>query len=237
MILYINKLFLVSIVFIISIFNLAIAESINVCIKNAVEKDVDLNKILTLCRENIKNFEVYKNSYADKNNEKSSTYISTNKADEIIYKMIEKGDLNRAARLAERIESEKTKRIKARAEAEALRSPQIISSFENNSKTNENNSAIRSIIALNTNPIKTISAGSKILEVTTPSTHGGIPGQYVTITNVSSSIDGIAAIELNTRHIISSVPSVTTFRISVLSTALAGAIAGGGSEIIATFEN
>ena len=136
MILYINKLFLVSIVFIISIFNLAIAESINVCIKNAVEKDVDLNKILTLCRENIKNFEVYKNSYADKNNEKSSTYISTNKADEIIYKMIEKGDLNRAARLAERIESEKTKRIKARAEAEALRSPQIISSFENNSKTN-----------------------------------------------------------------------------------------------------
>ena len=92
-------------------------------------------------------------------------------------------------------------------------------------------------MSLSTNPIRTSSSGSKILEITTPSTHGGIPGQYVTLSNVSSAVDGIAASELNTRHVISSVPSVNTFTITVLSTALQGSISGGGTNIIATFEN
>ena len=153
--------------------------------------------------------------------------------------MIKMGDLKNAARLATRMEAEKTKRIKSRAEAEALRAPQIISSLSNSDDINgrQNNSNIRSILSLSTNPIRTSSSGSKILEITTPSTHGGIPGQYVTLSNVSSAVDGIAASELNTRHVISSVPSVNTFTITVLSTALQGAISGGGTNVIATFEN
>ena len=153
--------------------------------------------------------------------------------------MIKSGDLKSAARLAARIETEKTKRIKSRAEAEALRSPQIISNLGNNNEINrnENSANVRSILSLSNNPIRTSSSGSKIIEITTPSTHGGIPGQYVTLSNVSSSVDGIAASELNSRHIISTVPSVNTFTITVLSTALQGSISGGGTNIIATFEN
>ena len=95
------------------------AENINVCIKNAVAQEVELNKILTLCRERIKKIEVYSNDYSSNKLEKTSNYISTNKTDEIIYEMIKKGDLNKAARLAERLESEKTKRIKAKAEQQS----------------------------------------------------------------------------------------------------------------------
>ena len=57
----------------------------------------------------------------------------------------------------------------------------------------------------------------------------------MTLSNIKSSIDGVAASELNARHVISSVPSVNTFTITVLSTALQGQISG--SDIIATFEN
>ena len=215
------------------------SENINLCIKDAVKVNIELNKILTMCRENIKNIEVYKNSYSQNIPDKNTTYISTNKADEIIYEMIKSGDLKSAARLAARIETEKTKRIKSRAEAEALRSPQIISNLGNNNEINgiESSPNVRSILSLSTNPIRTSSSGSKIIEITTPSTHGGIPGQYVTLSNVSSSVDGIAASELNSRHIISTVPSVNTFTITVLSTALQGSISGGGTNIIATFEN
>ena len=217
--------------------NVLKSENINVCIKNAVSKDIELNKILTLCRENIKNIDIYKNNYSDNTSEKTSNFISTNRADEIIYEMIKKGDLNKAARLAERIESEKTKRIKAKAEAEALRAPQIISSFSKESGLDKDETNIRSVLSLGNNPITTSSAGSKIIQITTPSTHGAIPGQYVTLSNVASSIDGIAASELNTRHVISSVPSVSTFTISVLSDASQGSVSGGGTNIIATFEN
>ena len=31
--------------------------------KDAIELNIELNKILTICRDNIKNIEVYKNSY------------------------------------------------------------------------------------------------------------------------------------------------------------------------------
>ena len=72
--------------------------------------------------------------------------------------MIKMGDLKNAARLATRMEAEKTKRIKSRAEAEALRAPQIISSLSNSDDINgsQNNSNIRSILSLSTNPIKNI---------------------------------------------------------------------------------
>ena len=218
--------------------NLTYSENINVCIKKAVEKGIELNKILTLCKDNIKNIETYSNTYEGNNNQKnSSEYISTNKTDKIIHEMIEKGNLSQAGRLAERLEKEKTNRIKARAEAEALRSPQIIATTSTKENKTSDVTNVRSIISLGTDPIKSISAGSKILEVTTPGTHGAVAGQFVTLVDVGSSIDGIAASEINSRHIISSVPSTTTFRIAVLSAALAGAVAGGGSSIIATFEN
>ena len=231
------KFFYILILLGLSFINFTKAENINSCIKNAVAQDIELNKILTFCRENIKNIEVYSNNYSGNDVEKTSNFISTNRADEIIYEMIKKGDLNKAARLAERIESEKTKRIKARAEAEALRAPQIISSFSKETNSNEENANVRSVLNLGNNTIVTSSAGSKVIQVTTPSTHGAIPGQYVTLSNVSSAIDGIAASELNTRHIISSVASVSTFTISVLSVASAGSVSGGGTDIVAIFEN
>ena len=55
--------------------------------------------------------------------------------------------------------------------------------------------------------------------------------------NFDSSLDGILASEINRIHVISSVPSVSTFRISVLSSASAGSISGGGTNVIATFQN
>ena len=151
--------------------------------------------------------------------------------------MIKDKDLSKAGRLAERLEQEKTKRIKARAEAEALRSPQIIATTNTNKNAINNTNNIRSVLSLGANPITSISSGSKILEITTPGIHGAIPGQYVTLVDVDSSIDGIAASEINERHIISSVPTTTTFRISVISSASAGSVSGGGSSVVATFEN
>jgi len=228
---------IVTIFLFLSLSNLSKAENINVCIKNAVKENVELNKILTLCRENIKKVDIYKNGYNNEYIENSSNFISTNRSDEIIYEMIKSGDLKNASRLAQRIEAEKTKRIKARAEAEALRAPQIISSYNNETISDVTNNNIRSILTLGVDPITTSSAGSKIIQVTTPSTHGAIPGQFVTLTNVSSAIDGIAASEINKRHVISSVPSVNAFTISVLSSANQGSVSGGGATIIATFEN
>ena len=215
---------IVTIFLFLSLSNLSKAENINVCIKNAVKENVELNKILTLCRENIKKVDIYKNGYNNEYIENSSNFISTNRSDEIIYEMIKSGDLKNASRLAQRIEAEKTKRIKARAEAEALRAPQIISSYNNETISDVTNNNIRSILTLGVDPITTLSAGSKIIQVTTPSTHGAIPGQFVTLTNVSSAIDGIAASEINKRHVISSVPSINAFTISVLSSANEGSV-------------
>jgi len=223
---------------VILLFNISMlnADSLNECFRDAVSKQVKLNRILTICRENINPVNVYSNDYIANHSSTKSEYISTNKMDKIINEFIEKGDLSKASRLVERQEIEKTKRIKARAEAEALRAPQIITSHNSTSSENSDNN-IRSTLALGANPISSISAGSKILEITTPGSHGAIPGQYVQISNVNSSIDGIAASEINKFHVISSVPSTTKFRISVLSSASSGSVAGGGSEIIATFQN
>ena len=218
--------------------NLSFAENINSCIKNAVENGIELNRILSLCKDNIKNINIYSNTFDKKKKpNKSSDYISTNKTDKIIHEMIKDKDLSKAGRLAERLEQEKTKRIKARAEAEALRSPQIIATTNTNKNAINNTNNIRSVLSLGANPITSISSGSKILEITTPGIHGAIPGQYVTLVDVDSSIDGIAASEINERHIISSVPTTTTFRISVISSASAGSVSGGGSSVVATFEN
>ena len=63
-------------------------------------------------------------------------------------------------------------------------------------------------------------------------------GQLQVSTNdVDSSLDGISASEINRTHIISSVPLISTFRISVISPASVGSISGGGTDVIATFQN
>ena len=90
---------------------------------------------------------------------------------------------------------------------------------------------------LSSNPITSVAAGSKILEITTPGIHGAIPGQYVTISNVNASIDGIGASKINKTHVVSSVPSTTAFRITVLSNASNGSVSGGGADIVITFQN
>ena len=216
--------------------NLLKSDNLNECIKKAISEKIVLNKILTLCRENINPINVYKNNYIIDKKDQGSNYISTNKTDKIINELIEEGELSKAGRLAIRQEEEKTKRIKARADAEALRSPQIIATQQDSTKSNTDNN-IRSTVSLGANPIRTISAGSKVLEITTPGVHGAIPGQFVQILNVDNSIDGIAAIEINKFHVISSVPSTTTFRISVLSSATNGSVTGGGAEVLAIFQN
>ena len=213
------------------------SDNLNECIKKAISKEISLNKILTLCRENINPINVYSNNYEVNKIDQGSEYISTNKTDKIINELIEEGDLSKAGRLAIRQEEEKTKRIKARADAEALRSPQIIATQQESTKSNTDNNNIRSTMSLGTNPIKSISAGSKVLEITTPGVHGAIPGQFVQISNVDNSIDGIAASEINKFHVISSVPSTTTFTISVLSSAINGSVAGGGAEVLVIFQN
>ena len=215
--------------------NLVKSDNLNECIKKAISKKIVLNKILTLCRENINPINVYSNNYQVDTTNKGSNYLSTNKTDEIINQLIEEGELSKAGRLAIRQEEEKTKRIKARAEAEALRSPQIIATNQQSNNLDTDN--IRSTLSLGSNPIRSISAGSKVLEITTPGAHGAIPGQFVQISNVDSSIDGIAASELNKFHVISSVPSTTTFTISVLSSATNGSVSGGGTEVLAIFQN
>ena len=63
--------------------------------------------------------------------DQGSEYTSTNKTDKIINELIEEGELSKAGRLAIRQRKRKTKRIKARADAEALRSPQIIATQQN----------------------------------------------------------------------------------------------------------
>jgi len=227
------------ILFLIIIINMnnGTSDEINVCIKNAVANNIKFNKILTLCRENINSVNVYNNAYEGNKLDKDSSYISTNKTNEIIHEMIQSGQLAKAGRLAERQEIEKTKRIKARAEAEALKAPQIIATNTTSSNNESSNVNVRSILSLGSNPIASIQAGSKVLEVTTPAAHGAIPGQFVTIKNFDSSLDGISASEINRIHVISSVPSISTFRISVISSASVGSISGGGTDVIATFQN
>ena len=212
------------------------SDNLNECIKKAISAEISFNKILTLCRENINPINVYSNNYKVNKTDQGSEYISTNKTDKIINELIEEGELSKAGRLAIRQEEEKTKRIKARADAEALRSPQIIATQQQSEKSNTDNN-IRSTMSLGTNPIRSTSGGSKVLEITTPGVHGAIPGQFVQISNVDNSIDGIAASEINKFHVISSVPSTTTFTISVLSSANSGSVTGGGAEVLAIFQN
>ena len=73
--------------------NIVNSESLNECIKKAVLNKIELNKILTICRENINPINVYSNDYAIDNSETKSDFIFTNTMDSVINEFIEKGDL------------------------------------------------------------------------------------------------------------------------------------------------
>ena len=118
------------------------SDNLNECIKSAISKDISINKILTLCRENINPINVYSNNYEVNKRDQGSEYISTNKTDKIINELIEEGELSKAGRLAIRQEEEKTKRIKARADAEALRAPQIIATQQESTTSNTDNNIL-----------------------------------------------------------------------------------------------
>ena len=87
------------------------SDNLNDCIKKAISKEISLNKILTLCRENINPINVYSNNYEVNKGDPGSEYISTNKTDKIINELIEEGELSKAGRLAIRQDEEKTNEI------------------------------------------------------------------------------------------------------------------------------
>ena len=64
------------------------SDNLNECIKSAISKEISLNKILTLCRENINPINVYSNNYEVNKRDQGSEYISTNKTDKIINELI-----------------------------------------------------------------------------------------------------------------------------------------------------
>ncbi len=234
---YCTNLFLLVLFFLFNLTFYSKAENFNACIKNAIENNIPVNKILARCRGEIKDSLPIGESVVvplDK-----SQFISTSKTEEIIHKLIEAGDLDKASDLAERLEIEKTKRVKAQAEAEALRSPQVITNTTSSTSSNSNKgaSSIRSIILLGSNPITTSSSGSSIITITAQGSHGAIAGQYVTLANINASIDGIPASDFNKRHTISSILSINSFNISVFTPATSGSVSGGGSSVTASFEN
>ena len=79
--------------------NRVFSADINLCIKNAVQNGVDFNRILSLCRDNIKAINLYNNDYKKEEfNKNNSNFISTNKTDKIIHEMIKEGSLSEPRR-------------------------------------------------------------------------------------------------------------------------------------------
>ena len=109
----------------ISYSNSSKSDSLNECMKKAIQNKVSMNKILTLCRENINPIDVYSNDYEANNNNVESNYISTTRWIKLLMNLLMKETLIKLVDW-QNVKKWKTKRIKARAEAEALRSPQII---------------------------------------------------------------------------------------------------------------
>ena len=94
---------------------------------------------------------------------------------------------------------------------------------------------IRSTVTLGNNPITTGSAGSGIITATTQADHGAIVGDFVTFTGLTAT-DGLTTGQLNIEHIITSVPSSTTFTVTTAGAATSGSTAGGGNSKSAAFQ-
>ena len=103
----INIIFTIKLsVLLILIINTVIGDNLNECIRTAVSKKIDLNRILTLCRENINPINVYSNDYTANESSSGSEYISTNKMGKVINEFIQQGELSKAGSLATRQEME-----------------------------------------------------------------------------------------------------------------------------------
>ena len=94
---------------------------------------------------------------------------------------------------------------------------------------------IRSTVTLGNNPITTGSAGSGVITATTQADHGAIVGDFVTFTGLTAT-DGLTTGQLNIEHIITSVPSATTFTVTTAGAATSGSTAGGGNSKSAAFQ-
>ena len=94
---------------------------------------------------------------------------------------------------------------------------------------------IRSTVTLGNNPITTGSAGSGIITATTQAAHGAITGDFVTFTGLTAT-DGLTTGQLNIEHIITAVPSTTTFTVTTAGAATSGSTAGGGNNKSAAFQ-
>ena len=94
---------------------------------------------------------------------------------------------------------------------------------------------IRSTVTLGNNPITTGSAGSGVITATTQAAHGAITGDFVTFTGLTAT-DGLTTGQLNIEHIITAVPSTTTFTVTTAGAATSGSTAGGGNNKSAAFQ-
>jgi len=94
---------------------------------------------------------------------------------------------------------------------------------------------IRSTVTLPNNPIATDtttnSGGATTVTITTSSAHGALLGDFVKISGATA----VAGVTVSGEYQITSVPSTTTFKISVTGTA-ASSTTGGGASVTAEFQ-
>lgn len=92
---------------------------------------------------------------------------------------------------------------------------------------------LRRTVTLGSNPIAT-SSGTPTVTIT-DTAHGANPGDYVTISGVPSTINGITTAMLNKEHVIVSTPTGNTYTITVSGNA-SGTGSGGGASVVAEYQ-
>lgn len=93
---------------------------------------------------------------------------------------------------------------------------------------------IRTTISLGTNPLTTTNGSTTVL-VTTPSSHGAVVNDFVTLSGFVSSVNGIPAAVLNDEFQVVGVPETDEFEIEVAVPATSSGV-GGGAGIEAEFQ-
>ena len=94
---------------------------------------------------------------------------------------------------------------------------------------------IRSDVTLGTDPFTTNAAGSAIIDVSHTS-HGAVLNDFVTYSGTTGPIDGIPASEFNIEHQVTAVTDTDNYQITVVTTATAGSVSGGGASVDAEYQ-
>ena len=94
---------------------------------------------------------------------------------------------------------------------------------------------LRETVTLGTNPIQTQAAGSGIV-IITDADHGCAVNDFVTISGVPSTIDGITAASLNAEFQVVKVLTPNTYTINTGGSATTGGVSGGGSSVQAAYQ-